>query len=97
MSAIRYLYNRNQEYMTTPEDKQQENKIINHILQVNKYNTIPKMKQKKQKNHEDTHSNITIKWARFTYTGRETRVITKLFRHTHYGSPTRPTTTSGNY
>jgi hypothetical protein len=50
MSAIRYRYNRNQEYMTTPEDKQQENKIINHMLQANKYNILHKMKQKKEKN-----------------------------------------------
>jgi hypothetical protein len=82
MNPIRYLYNRNQEYMTTPKDKQQEDKIINHILQVNKYNTLPKMKEKKRKNQEDTHNNITPKWAKFTYTDRETHIITKLFRHT---------------
>jgi hypothetical protein len=40
------------------------------------------MKKKKQKNQAHTHSNVTPKWAKFTYTGRETSIITKLFRHT---------------
>jgi hypothetical protein len=47
------------------------------------YNTLPKKKQKtKRKNQDDTHSNVTPKWAKFTYTGREPSIITKLFRHT---------------
>jgi hypothetical protein len=52
MSTIRYLHNRNQMYMTTPEEKQKGDKIIKHILQTNKYNTLFKIKQKKQKNQE---------------------------------------------
>jgi hypothetical protein len=32
MSAIRYLHNRNQEYITTPEEKQKEDKIIKHNI-----------------------------------------------------------------
>jgi hypothetical protein len=40
LSAIRYLHNRNETYMTTTEEKQEENKIIKHILQTNKYNTF---------------------------------------------------------
>jgi hypothetical protein len=93
MSAIRYLYNRNQEYMTTPEEKQKEDKIIKHILQTNKYNTLSKIKQKKQKNQEDTHKN-----------GQNLHIpAEKLASSTNssdkptYGSLTRPTTTSQNY
>jgi hypothetical protein len=39
LSAIRYLHKRNAKYMTTPKEKQNEAKIIKHILQANKYNT----------------------------------------------------------
>jgi hypothetical protein len=69
--------------MTTPEEKQKGDKIIKHIFQTNKYNTLFKIKLKKQKNQEDIHNHTITKWAKFTYTGRETRIITKLFRNTN--------------
>jgi hypothetical protein len=53
MSAIRYLYNRNETYMTTIEEKQKENKIIKHILQTNKYNTPFNIKNKQRQNQEN--------------------------------------------
>jgi hypothetical protein len=39
LSALRYLRNRKATYLLTPDSKQKETAIINHILQNNKYNT----------------------------------------------------------
>jgi hypothetical protein len=69
--------------MTTQEEKQKENKIIKHILQTNNYTTLFDIKHKKQQSQEDNPNRTTTKWAKFTYTGREIRIITKLSRHTN--------------
>jgi hypothetical protein len=83
MSAIRYLYNRNETYMITIEEKQKENKTIKHILQTNKYNIPFNIKNKQRQNQENNPDQSSTRWAKFTYTGKETRIITKLFRHTN--------------
>jgi predicted DNA binding CopG/RHH family protein len=83
LSAIRYLHNRNATYMTTPEEKQNKTTIIKHILQANKYNTSFDNKHNKQQNRKDNPNPTNKKWAKFTYIGKDTRVITKLFKHTN--------------
>jgi hypothetical protein len=50
--------------VTTPQEKQKQDKIIKHILQTNKHNTLSKIKQKKQKIQEDTHNNTTTKMGK---------------------------------
>jgi hypothetical protein len=80
LNAIRYLHNRNATYMKTPEEKQNETTIIKHILQANKYSTSLDTKHNKQQNRKDNPNPTNKKWAKFTYIGKDTRVITKLFR-----------------
>jgi hypothetical protein len=65
--------------MTTIEEKQKENKIIKHILQTNKYNTF-KIKNKQRQNQENNPDRSSTGWAKFTYTGKETRIITKTLQ-----------------
>jgi hypothetical protein len=86
MSGINYLMNRLRTYPITDEAKNTETNIIKHILHNNESdkNIIEKLStQKKQKQnlHTDTQSQET-EWAIFTYNGKETRKITKLFRDT---------------
>jgi hypothetical protein len=81
LAAIRYMTNRKNTYPISTEYKQNETQIINTILHNNGYTTeILKHKKKKQKN---TIPNETRKWSTFTYVGKETRVITRLFRNTN--------------
>ena len=62
--------------------KQEENTII-QILSNNKYDPsiLDKIKHKKEK-PKPKQNNINHKWAIFTYTGRETLFITKIFKKT---------------
>jgi hypothetical protein len=79
LSAIRYIQNRNETYLTDPCCKQKEKHIIDHILRNNNYDStsINTRKNRSMKNRSRTQK---TKWAKFTYTGRETRFITKLFK-----------------
>jgi hypothetical protein len=80
-TAVRYMTNRKNTYPITIEHKRNETQIINTILHNNGYTTeILSHKKKKQTN---TISNGTRKWETFTYVGKETRVITKLFKNTN--------------
>jgi hypothetical protein len=80
LSAIRFLHNRNNSYPTSTRSKQKEQQIIQHILHTNNYNphTTPKLTE----HTTDIQQNTTKKWAKFTYIGKETRFITKLFKKT---------------
>jgi hypothetical protein len=73
------LPDRNNTYITDTESKQQEQHIINHILVNNQYDpaTVPKLRSRKQNTELNTQPQ---RWAKFTYTGKETRCITKLFK-----------------
>ena len=67
-------------YKLTPESQQNERNTIQQISVNNNYeaSTLNKIsKEKKQK--RDTQKR---KWAKFTYIGKETRFITKLFKNT---------------
>jgi hypothetical protein len=86
MSGINYLINRLQTYPITDEAKDIERNTIKCILHNNEYDTklmdkLSTQKKQKQNLHTDTQNRKT-KWATFTYNGRETRKITKLFRDT---------------
>jgi predicted DNA binding CopG/RHH family protein len=69
--------------MMTTEEKQNETTVIKHILQANKYNTSFDNKHNKQQNWKDNPNPTNKKCAKFTYIGKDTRVITKLFKHTN--------------
>jgi hypothetical protein len=76
MAAVRYLTNRMNKYHLNTDSKEKERDIIKHILQANKYDTSaldapPKTQNKK--------TNNGVKWAKFTYAGKERKFITKLF------------------
>jgi hypothetical protein len=66
-------------YELTPENRQKERDNIRHILLSNKYNdSIDNFnKDRGQKQGNQRH-----KWAKFTYSGKETRFITKMFKDT---------------
>jgi AraC-like DNA-binding protein len=91
LAAIKYLYNRKDTYPIPVEYKQEETKIISTIMHNNGYTTQTLTRNKrKQANATPTE---TRKWAVFTYMGKETRTITKLFRNTniHIACKTRNT------
>jgi hypothetical protein len=78
MAAVRYLKNRMNSYHLNAKNKREERDAIKHILIANKYDasivdTTPKIRNKKE--------NEGKIWAKFTYTGKETKSITKLFKN----------------
>jgi hypothetical protein len=83
-SAIKFLTHRNKTYPTTPENKQEEEAVIRHILQANQYRTS--IANRNVNNYRSDHRpEKPTKWAKFTYVGREVRAITNLFKHTTMG------------
>ena len=81
LAAIRYLNNRMLSYQLPPEDIEKERNTIKKILINNKYDTkiLETINSKKQKEE----SGERTQWAKFTYAGKETRNITKLFKNTN--------------
>jgi hypothetical protein len=65
------------------EARDTEKNTIKCILHNNEYNTdiIQKKQKQKQNPHTDTQNQKT-KWVTFTYNGKETRKITRLFKYT---------------
>jgi hypothetical protein len=63
-----------------------ELEVIKNTLHNNKYNTHQiKEHHKSHEQNTDTetqHRTAKTKWATFTYSGKETRIITKLFKGT---------------
>ena len=78
-TAIRYYYSRMETYQLTPENRKEKDSI-RQILTNNKYNayTLEKFNKKK----EQRQNNQKQWWAKFTYVGKETRFMTKLFKNT---------------
>jgi uncharacterized protein YrzB (UPF0473 family) len=79
---IEYLVNRLRSYPIV--DKQGENSMMKHLLTVNGYNQnileyILK-RQKRDETEEEVMHEPKKKWVTFTYVGKETRYITKLFK-----------------
>jgi len=87
-AAIRYLQNRLNSYQLSREKRDKEKIIIQEILQNNGYNTSVLESVSSSKKHkretEKTH------WSKFTYFGKETRAITKVFKNTRKKLHTPP-------
>jgi hypothetical protein len=84
MFGINCLLNRLHTYPITERAKDAKMNTIKNILCNNKYDTnlikkLPTQKKRKQNTHTDTQDQKT-KWVTFTYSGKETRIITKLFQ-----------------
>jgi hypothetical protein len=79
-AAIRHLQNRLNSYQLSHEKREKERKIIQDILHNNGYNTSVLKSVSNSKKHknktERTH------WSKFTYFGKETRAVTKVFKNT---------------
>jgi hypothetical protein len=82
LAAIRYFTNRVQTYNLDPKAKQKEINTLNQVIHSNHYNVavIDRLKVKK---HKQKQVDPKPKWAEFTYTGRETLFITRLFKNTN--------------
>jgi len=80
-AAFRYYQNRLDTYRLTPENRKKEKETIQQILANNKYDAHPtEMLHKKRRQNHNVQKQ---KWVKFTYTGKETRFITKLFKDTN--------------
>jgi hypothetical protein len=83
-STIKFLKHRNSTYLTTPENKLQEETIIKHVLRANQYNTSTT--NRTTNNHNcDRETKKPNRWDKFTFAGREVRAVTNLFRRTNVG------------
>jgi len=82
MAAIRYFYNMLNTYQFSHENMEKENNILQQILHNNGYDTstaknlLPKMKTREKDNKK-------VQWVKFTYIGKETTAITKVFKNTN--------------
>jgi hypothetical protein len=88
-TAFNYLLNRAEKYPLSSTNKKAELNIIKQIARENEYDNsiLSKKTHKKQdRNPLDTPSigntQHDTKWATFTYIGKETKHITKLFKDT---------------
>jgi len=81
MAAIRYFQNRINTYDINDTRKHVELDKIKQIIHNNRYDTsiLDKVNHAKPKHK---HDNQKEKWAKFTYVGRETGQINKLFTNT---------------
>jgi hypothetical protein len=82
IAGINFLINRITSYPLTNNNLRKEEHAINNLLKANGYhhsdtNTLITRKQLHTKTNNNTIAN---KWAVFTYTGKDTRYITKLFK-----------------
>ena len=79
-AAIHYLHNQMNSYQLSRDKMDKESKIIHYILHSNGYNasTLKSMSSsiKQEGGTEKTH------WYNFTYIGKETRAVTKVFKNT---------------
>jgi hypothetical protein len=80
-AAIRYLLNRMDTYYLKDDSKKTELNTIKHILTNNRYET-PILKQFNKSTTKANPNNNKTTWAKFTYIGRQTKFISKLFKET---------------
>ena len=81
MAAIRYLINRANTYNLHPTQKQTEMDNIMHILHNNGYNpSVIDVIQRQKQSPRQPQDTGKQKWARFTYSGKATRTVTKFFQ-----------------
>jgi hypothetical protein len=75
-----YLYNRMNNYQLPPDKTQKEINLIQHILHNSGDDTpIGKTTSSNQEHKPNTEKR---QWSRFTYAGKETRAISKVFKNT---------------
>jgi hypothetical protein len=81
LAAIRYLYNRMNTYQSYPGNFEKEKNTVQLILHNNGYDisTLSNLHSRKKQKEEKEK----VQWAKFTYTGKETTVITKAFKNTN--------------
>jgi hypothetical protein len=81
-AAIRFLYDRLNSYHLQGKEYRLEENIIHNILHNNFYPILP---QKPNHNHgsQSQNSQNKQKWCTFTYIGKETTYITKIFKHSN--------------
>ena len=90
-AAVRYPAYRLTNYPRSTTNKEKEYRTVQQILHKNKFQThhldniVPKMnaKSRTQQNDERHDTRTPIEWATFTYTGKQTKYITKLFKNTN--------------
>ena len=83
MAAIRYFLNRANTYDINNTCKQAEMDTIKQILHNNLYEaSILDSLNRTKPNQKQDVDRPRQKWVKFTYIGRETRLVTKLFRNT---------------
>jgi len=81
LAAIRYLANTMETYNLNAVNKGKENNMIKLILCSNKYD-ISVLNKFTTTGHKVKQNMPKTKWAKFTYVGKETKFITKLFKNT---------------
>jgi hypothetical protein len=81
--AVHYLYNRMNTYHLSPRKWQEEKNIIQQILVHNGYRTTTLEDTSRGKKPKQEKNKNKTRWAKFTYTGNETRAITKAFKDTN--------------
>jgi hypothetical protein len=80
LAAVRFLYNRLDNYHLSPDRRQNEDNMIQQILHKNGYSTPAHPPTRNYNKHEPTSEKPL--WARFSYCGREARAITRAFKNT---------------
>ena len=81
-AAIRYMVNRMNSYSLNHSDKIIEQQIIEQIAVANGYNASTDQQINNTKKRKRNTTDKKNRWATFTYYGKETRTITKLFKKT---------------
>jgi hypothetical protein len=82
-ATIRYLYNRRQTYQLHNEEYNCEINFTLNIL-YNVFFPVQPIRPPKIKQNQTIHLEVPkYKWATFTYKGKETTYITKIFKRTN--------------
>jgi hypothetical protein len=81
-AAIRYMLNRMNTYHLDEDNKRTEFNTIKQITTNNGYKTSVIGQLNKHKTKQTTNDYSKNLWAKFTYVGKQTKFITKLFKDT---------------
>jgi hypothetical protein len=79
LAATHCLYNRMNNYQLPPDKIQKEDNLIQQILYKNRYDTP--IRKTICTNHKHKPGTEKTQWSKFTYLGKETRTITKVFKN----------------
>jgi hypothetical protein len=86
MAAPRYFLNRMNSYDIDPIEKTKELNTVTQLLQNNGYSASTVLRALNKKKHTEPkkeHEKPKQKWAKFTYFGKETRMITNVFKNSN--------------